>query len=109
MVEFLFQGRWEAVGVFDGLDGEPDPVVELGVALLQVHVTTLSVQMVGAFLVCSTRCVRPWFGWGRQHSITLTARPPREVSLYLSCMSRPVSRMVVMTLASATVNNNVPP
>src|SRR5579885_2106370 len=29
-----------------------------------------------------------------QHSITLTARPPRLVSLYLSCMSRPVSRMV---------------
>ena len=32
-----------------------------------------------------------------QHSITLTARPPREVSLYLSCMSAPVSRMVRIT------------
>ena len=37
-----------------------------------------------------------------QHSMTLTARPPREVSLYFSCMSRPVSRMVLMTLSSET-------
>jgi hypothetical protein len=37
-----------------------------------------------------------------QHSITFTASPPREVSLYLSCMSRPVSRMVLMTLSSET-------
>src|SRR5690606_29689278 len=39
----------------------------------------------------------------RQHSMTLTASPPREVSLYLSCMSRPVSRMVLMTLSSDTL------
>src|SRR5690606_2288453 len=38
-----------------------------------------------------------------QHSMTFTARPPREVSLYLSCMSRPVSRMVLMTLSSETL------
>ena len=31
-----------------------------------------------------------------QHSTKVTARPPRDVSLYFSCMSRPVSRMVVM-------------
>ena len=32
-----------------------------------------------------------------QHSITLTANPPREVSLYFVIMSRPVSRMVLIT------------
>lgn len=32
-----------------------------------------------------------------QHSTTLTASPPRDVSLYLSSMSRPVSRIVLMT------------
>src|SRR5471032_3288863 len=32
-----------------------------------------------------------------QHSTQLTARPPRDVSLYLSCMSAPVSRMVRIT------------
>ena len=32
----------------------------------------------------------------------LTAKPPREVSLYLSFMSRPVSRMVLITLSSET-------
>src|SRR6185312_1349288 len=37
-----------------------------------------------------------------QHSTTFTAKPPREVSLYLSFMSRPVSRMVLMTLSSDT-------
>src|SRR6266404_9555657 len=37
-----------------------------------------------------------------QHSITLTARPPREVSLYLSFMSAPVSRIVLITLSSDT-------
>src|SRR5690348_16415452 len=41
--------------------------------------------------------------WHRgQHSTTLTASPPRLVSLYLSFMSRPVSRMVLMTLSSDT-------
>src|SRR5690606_8843773 len=40
---------------------------------------------------------------GGQHSITLTASPPREVSLYLSRMSRPVSRMVRMTLSRLTL------
>lgn len=35
--------------------------------------------------------------------MTFTARPPRLVSLYLSCMSRPVSRMVRMTLSSETL------
>src|SRR5690606_3155733 len=40
---------------------------------------------------------------GNQHSMTLTARPPREVSLYLSRMSRPVSRMVRMTLSRLTL------
>src|SRR4029078_12808026 len=37
-----------------------------------------------------------------QHSMTFTANPPRDVSLYLSCMSRPVSRIVLMTLSSDT-------
>src|SRR5690606_17787885 len=37
-----------------------------------------------------------------QHSMTLTARPPREVSLYLRLMSRPVWRMVAITLSSET-------
>src|SRR5690606_6368533 len=37
-----------------------------------------------------------------QHSITFTARPPREVSLYLVFMSAPVSRMVLMTLSRDT-------
>ena len=32
-----------------------------------------------------------------QHSITLTANPPREVSLYFVIMSRPVSRIVLIT------------
>jgi hypothetical protein len=32
-----------------------------------------------------------------QHSITLTARPPSEVSLYRDCMSRPVSYIVLIT------------
>lgn len=29
-----------------------------------------------------------------QQAVTLTARPPSEVSLYFDCMSRPVWRMV---------------
>ena len=37
-----------------------------------------------------------------QHSMTLTANPPRLVSLYLVIMSRPVSRIVLMTLSSDT-------
>lgn len=37
-----------------------------------------------------------------QHSTMLTARPPCEVSLYLSIMSRPVWRMVSITLSSGT-------
>ena len=32
-----------------------------------------------------------------QQAVTLTARPPSEVSLYLSCMSAPVCRMVSIT------------
>jgi hypothetical protein len=39
----------------------------------------------------------------RQHSITLTARPPREVSLYLIFMSAPVSRIVMIALSSETL------
>ena len=38
----------------------------------------------------------------RQHSTTLSARPPRAVSLYLSFMSAPVSRMVLTALSSDT-------
>ena len=38
-----------------------------------------------------------------QHSITLTASPPRAVSLYLTFMSAPVSRMVLIALSSDTV------
>jgi hypothetical protein len=37
-----------------------------------------------------------------QHSITLTASPPRAVSLYLVFMSAPVSRMVLITWSSDT-------
>jgi hypothetical protein len=37
-----------------------------------------------------------------QHSITLTARPPRAVSLYLPCMPAPVSRIVRIALSSET-------
>ncbi len=37
-----------------------------------------------------------------QHSTTLTASPPRAVSLYLTFMSRPVSRIVLMALSSDT-------
>ena len=37
-----------------------------------------------------------------QHSTTLSARPPRAVSLYLSFMSAPVSRMVLTALSSDT-------
>ena len=37
-----------------------------------------------------------------QHSTTLTARPPGEVSLYFSFMSRPVWRMVSMQASSGT-------
>ena len=36
-------------------------------------------------------------GEATQHSMTLTARPPREVSLYFTFMSAPVWRMVTMT------------
>ena len=32
-----------------------------------------------------------------QHSITLRAKPPSEVSLYRDCMSRPVSYIVLIT------------
>jgi hypothetical protein len=35
-----------------------------------------------------------------QHSTALTANPPRDVSLYLSCISAPVSRMVRITRSS---------
>src|SRR6185437_16171449 len=42
------------------------------------------------------------FGKTTQHSTTFTANSPRDVSLYLSFMSRPVSRMVLMTLSSDT-------
>src|SRR5206468_9811085 len=38
-----------------------------------------------------------------QHSMTLMASPPREVSLYLVFMSAPVSRMVLMTRSSETL------
>jgi LysR family transcriptional regulator (chromosome initiation inhibitor) len=38
----------------------------------------------------------------RQHSTMFTARPPREVSLYFTFMSAPVSRMVLMTLSRLT-------
>ena len=38
-----------------------------------------------------------------QHSMTLTARPPREVSLYLTFMSAPVSRIVLITLSRLTM------
>src|SRR5271157_3453983 len=34
--------------------------------------------------------------------MTLTAKPPREVSLYLSSMSRPVARIVLMALSRET-------
>ena len=34
--------------------------------------------------------------------MTLTASPPRAVSLYLTFMSRPVSRIVLTTLSSET-------
>jgi len=37
-----------------------------------------------------------------QHSMTLTASPPRAVSLYLVFMSAPVSRMVLITWSSDT-------
>ena len=37
-----------------------------------------------------------------QHSMTFTARPPRAVSLYLVCMSAPVSRIVLITWSSDT-------
>ncbi len=37
-----------------------------------------------------------------QHSITLTARPPRAVSLYFVFMSAPVSIMVLITRSSET-------
>src|SRR6185436_9485850 len=37
-----------------------------------------------------------------QHSITLIARPPREVSLYFDFMSAPVSRMVLITRSRET-------
>src|SRR5690606_10074073 len=37
-----------------------------------------------------------------QHSMTLPARAPRAVSLYLPFMSLPVSRIVLMTLSSET-------
>src|SRR5262249_13107127 len=37
-----------------------------------------------------------------QHSTTLTASPPRAVSLYLSFMSAPVCRIVLMTLSRET-------
>ena len=37
-----------------------------------------------------------------QHSTTLRARPPRAVSLYLSFMSAPVSRIVLIALSSET-------
>ncbi len=38
-----------------------------------------------------------------QHSITFTASPPRDVSLYLSFMSAPVSRIVLIALSSDTL------
>ncbi len=41
-------------------------------------------------------------GTSGQHSMTLTARPPRAVSLYLSFMSAPVSRIVLIALSSET-------
>jgi len=37
-----------------------------------------------------------------QHSMMLTAKPPREVSLYFVSMSAPVSRMVLMTWSRLT-------
>jgi hypothetical protein len=38
-----------------------------------------------------------------QHSMTFRARPPRAVSLYRDCMSRPVWYMVRMTWSSETL------
>lgn len=40
---------------------------------------------------------RPFQLGTTQHSITFTAKPPRDVSLYLVIMSRPVSLMVLIT------------
>src|SRR6185437_988071 len=37
-----------------------------------------------------------------QHSMTFTASPPRDVSLYLAFMSAPVSRMVLIAMSSDT-------
>lgn len=37
-----------------------------------------------------------------QHSTTLRASPPREVSLYLSAMSAPVSRIVLIAVSRLT-------
>lgn len=37
-----------------------------------------------------------------QHSMTLTAKPPLAVSLYLVFISAPVSRIVLMTLSRLT-------
>ncbi len=63
-----------------------------------------------------TACTMPgWFGAAQgedvavahgvafsQHSTTLRARPPRAVSLYLSFMSAPVSRIVLIALSRET-------
>lgn len=38
-----------------------------------------------------------------QHITTLSARPPVDVSLYLSDMSRPVCRIVSMTVSRETM------
>ena len=47
--------------------------------------------------------VRPAVARPVQHSMTLTARPPRAVSLYLTFMSAPVSRIVLITLSRLTM------
>jgi hypothetical protein len=44
----------------------------------------------------------PWVRFRLQHSTILTARPPREVSLYLVFISAPVSFIVLITESSET-------
>src|SRR5882757_6350334 len=97
--------RPEAVAVPVEVPG--DPLYE-GVALLArlhgrevLHHLRIGVQR-GERLEVGLAPFAQQQPFGPQHSMTLTASPPRAVSLYLTFMSAPVSRIVLITLSRLT-------
>ena len=63
---------------------------------------TAAMHAINGYARAGGRPAGPQGGDLLQHSTTFTARPPREVSLYLDIMSAPVCTMVLITWSSDT-------